>query len=98
MREPILVHWLFKTSRAKGHEESLFLYGEVVLAYAADGAYPVFGDVFKGSAGGDAAVGVAYFGVINVTTGVANVLFHNRHVLKVKYDIVILLRCVPLSR
>jgi hypothetical protein len=49
---------------------------EVVLAYAADGAYPVFGDVFEGGAGGDAVVGVAHFRVIHVTTGVANVLFH----------------------
>ena len=55
----------------------LLLYGEVVLAYAADGAYPVLRNVFEGSAGSDAAVRIAYFRVIHVTTSVANVLFHN---------------------
>ena len=55
----------------------LLLYREVVLANAADGANPVFGNVFKSCAGSDAAIGVSYFRVIHITTSVANVLFHN---------------------
>jgi hypothetical protein len=54
----------------------LLLYREVILAYSADGAYPIFRDVFKGCAWGDAAIRIANFWVIHVTTGFANVLFH----------------------
>lgn len=49
---------------------------EIILAYATEGAHPVGGDVFESSAGGNAAVGVAFGGVVDVTTDVANVLFH----------------------
>ena len=65
---PVILQW------GGGHD--LLLDGEIVFAYAADGAYPIFGNVFKGCAGGDAAIGVAYFGVIHITAGFANVLLH----------------------
>lgn len=51
---------------------------EVALAYSTDGAHPIIGNVFEGSARSNAAVGIAYFRVINVTTYVANILLHNR--------------------
>ena len=49
---------------------------EIVLADAADGAYPVVGDVRKGGARRDAAVRVAHFRVLDVAAYVANVLVH----------------------
>jgi len=55
----------------------LLFYREVVLTNTADGAYPILGDVFKRSARSDTAIGIAYFWIINITTCVANVLFHN---------------------
>ena len=54
----------------------LFHWAEVFLAYAAEGAYPVGGQVFEGGAGGYAIVGVALGGIILVVADVANVLFH----------------------
>jgi hypothetical protein len=59
----------------------LLLGREVIFAYAADGANPIFWNVFKSGAGLDTAVWVAYFGVINITASVANVLFHKLFVL-----------------
>ena len=55
----------------------LLFYREVLFAYSADGAYPILGEILEGCAWSDAAVGIAYFGVINITACVANVLFHN---------------------
>jgi len=49
---------------------------ERVLAQAADGAYPILGNVFPLGAGSDAAFGIAHFGIIDVTAG-ALVLFHD---------------------
>ena len=43
--------------------------GEHVLAQAADGADPIFGDIFPGGAGSDAAVGIADGGVIDIAAG-----------------------------
>ncbi len=54
----------------------LFHDREAVLANAAKRAGPAVGDGFKGSAGSDAAIGIAFFWVIDVTADVANVLFH----------------------
>ena len=54
----------------------LLLYREVVLAYSADGANPVLGNVFKGCAWSDTAIRIANFWVIHVTAGLADVLFH----------------------
>ena len=50
---------------------------ELVLAHTAERAHPVFGQVFKCCSGGDAILRIAYFGVILITTNVANVLLHN---------------------
>ena len=49
---------------------------EVALTYTTNGAYPVFGNVFEGGAGLDTAIGIAGFRIIDVTTDVANILFH----------------------
>ena len=47
---------------------------EVVLADAADGAYPIVGDVLKRCSCGDAAIGITYCGVVDVTANFTNVL------------------------
>ena len=49
---------------------------EVVLANAAYGANPVFGDVLEGSSRSDAAVGIAHSWVVDVAAYVADVLVH----------------------
>ena len=53
----------------------LFLF-EIIFANATEGAYPVGWDVFECGARGNAAIGVAVGGVIDVATNFANVLFH----------------------
>ena len=55
----------------------LIFRAEVFLAYAADGAYPVLGEVFESGAGSYAVIGVAELWIIDVTAGVANILFHS---------------------
>ena len=56
---------------------TLILYNlEVFLSNAADGAYPVFGNIFKRSARSNAAFGITYLGVVNPVTYSANVLLH----------------------
>ena len=60
---------------AKGLE--LFSGAELILAYTAQRAYPVFGQVFESRASGNAIVGVTYCGVILVATNVTYVLFHS---------------------
>jgi hypothetical protein len=50
---------------------------KVVFANAAEGADPVVRDLLEGGAGGDAAVRIAYRGIINVTTYKASKLLHN---------------------
>lgn len=57
--------------------ESVFHHFKRIFACAADGANPIFGDVFKSGAGSDAAIGIAYFGVINPLAGNANIFFHD---------------------
>ena len=47
---------------------------KVALADAADGAYPVVGDVLKRCSSGDTAIGISYCGVVDVTANFANVL------------------------
>ena len=47
-----------------------------IFAYAAEGANPVFGEVFKGCAGFDAGIGVAHFGVVNPVADNTFVLLH----------------------
>ena len=59
----------------------LFHDRETVLADAAKRAFPVVRNGFKRGARSDAAVGIAFFWVIDVTTDVANVLFHRDLIL-----------------
>ena len=42
---------------------------ERVLAQAADGAHPILGNVFPGGAGSDTGIGIAHFGIVNITAG-----------------------------
>ena len=51
-----------------------------VLAQAADGAHPILGDILPFGAGGDAAVGIADFGIVDVTAG-AFKFFHGGFLL-----------------
>ena len=53
---------------------SVLLRFEIALADTADGAYPIVGDVLKRCSCGDAAIGITYCGVIDVTANFANVL------------------------
>ncbi len=56
---------------------SFFLgFAELVLAYATNRAYPIFGEIFKSCAGSNAAIGVAHCRIVFVSANVANVLFH----------------------
>ena len=55
---------------------------EILFPYAADGAYPIVGDILEGGAGGDSSVGVAYRGVINPVAYLTSVLFHSLNILK----------------
>jgi hypothetical protein len=50
--------------------------GKVRLGSAADGTDPIFGQIFKSGAGGDAAVRVAGGGIIFIATHIANIFLH----------------------
>ena len=54
----------------------LFHDREAVLANAAKRAGPVVGNSLKRGAGSDSAIGIAFFWVVDVTTDIANILFH----------------------
>ena len=56
---------------------AILLDGKLLLAYAAEGAGEVFGDVLKGSAGGNVALGTAGSGIVFPAADGADVLFHN---------------------
>jgi hypothetical protein len=55
---------------------ALFFGFEFVLAGAADGAYPIFREVFPFGAGFDAVIGISLGLVINVSADSANIFFH----------------------
>jgi hypothetical protein len=57
------------------------LFREIALAYTTDGTYPIVGNVFEGSAGSNAAVGIAYLRVVDVTTYIAYILLHDVFIL-----------------
>lgn len=57
--------------------QRLLLRREIVLADAAKRADPIGRDVFKSSAGGDAAIRISGLGVVRIAADVANVLFHD---------------------
>jgi hypothetical protein len=50
---------------------------ELVLAHTTERAHPVGGQVVESCSGSDSVLRIAYFGVILITTNVANVLLHN---------------------
>lgn len=54
---------------------------ELVFADSADWAYPVVGDFGEGGAGGDAVVGVTYFGVVDPIAYFTYVFFVHSFVL-----------------
>lgn len=49
---------------------------EIAFSDAADGADPIFGNVFKSRAGRDAAVGIALGRIVNVTANGTDVFLH----------------------
>lgn len=49
---------------------------EIFFAYAAFGAFPVVGDVFKLCSGGDAVFRIAEFFIVNPAAGAAHILRH----------------------
>ena len=55
---------------------SLLLFGELVLAYAAQGADPILGKIFKRSARGDSIVRITHSGIITVAANIAHIDFH----------------------
>ena len=63
------------------YKNRLFHNRKTVLADAAKRAGPTVRDGLKRGAGSDAAVGIAFFWVINVTADVANILFHGCQLL-----------------
>ena len=71
-----------------------------VLSQAADGAYPIFGDIFPGSTRGDAVVGIALSGIVNITT--RTFVLHNCYLLIIMnlklYDILKLCMLFDRSR
>ena len=52
----------------------LLLGFEVALADDTNGTYPVVGDVLKRCSCGDAAIGIAHCGIVDVTANFTNVL------------------------
>ena len=59
------------------YKNRLFHDRETVLADAAKRAFPAVRNGLKRGARSDAAVGIAFFWVVNVTADVANILFHS---------------------
>ncbi len=57
----------------------LFLFLEIVLADAAEWAFPVIGEFLERCTRRNVVLRVADFGIINVTTNFTNVLFHFIH-------------------
>ena len=54
----------------------LGFFGELVFAYAANRAYPIFGDILECCSWLDTTVGVSYCWVIHITADFTNILFH----------------------
>lgn len=48
---------------------------EHILAYAADWAYPIVRQILEGGTGSDIAVRISHSGIIDVTAGIALILF-----------------------
>lgn len=52
---------------------------EHIFAYAAQRAAPVSGKIFKGCAGLDAVLRIAFLGIICIAAGIAKIFFHSRY-------------------
>ena len=76
---PLLV--LFPLGRPRGSPFLCFF--KSVLAQAADGADPIFGNVFPLGAGSNAVFGITGGRIILITTG-AQILFHNHFSLSIE--------------
>ena len=63
--------------------QDLFCRYKFIFASAAQGAYPIFGKIFKSGARGDAIVGISDFRIVHITAHVTNVFFHNIRILRV---------------
>ena len=61
----------------------LFCFFEHVLADSADGADPVIGNILKGCAGSDAAVGITNLRIIHISAGITYILIHNKTLLRI---------------
>jgi hypothetical protein len=72
----------------------LSFFRELILAYAADGANPVFGQIFEFGARSDVVFRIAGSFIIDITANFANVFFHYLFPLKV---FVLLVRIIPES-
>ena len=46
----------------------------MIFAGTAEWTAPLFGNVFPGGTGGDAVVGIAKFGIVNMAAGVTDIL------------------------
>ena len=72
---------------------------ELVFAYTAERANPIFRYIFKGGAWRYATVGIAYLRVVNPITYCTTILFHFVICFKVKHNIfvaTIVLLCVTM--
>lgn len=65
-----------RAGRLKNMRKLVFQDGKVVLADAAFGAFPIVGNIFEGGTGGNAAIGVAHFGVVDPSAYIAYIFFH----------------------
>lgn len=59
-----------------GADGLLFVLDEIILAYAADRAHPIFGNVLESGAGGNAAVGIAFGRIVYEAANLADVFVH----------------------
>lgn len=54
---------------------------EHVLGHAADRAAPVSGKILKSGAGLDAVLGIAFLGIISISTGITKIFLHDNVLL-----------------
>ena len=61
---------------AREHDYRKLRSFEISFGSAADGADPVFGDVFESGSGSDTGIRIANSRVVFISTEVADILFH----------------------
>lgn len=57
----------------------LLRYRELILAYAAQRAYPIISESFKCGSGFNSVIRISQFGIINITANVTNIFTHSAH-------------------